>query len=92
MSRCKPSIGAATINAFVSGLTLAQLSNKSANGNSADKHNPFMRLLSPYRYLASTSGRYLSQSFFYPSAFFLARSIALSENFTIGVRAGPGFT
>src|SRR6267142_2351717 len=41
---------------------------------------------------ASTRGRYLSQSLFQPSAFFLARSIAVSENFTIGVRAGPGFT
>ena len=60
MSRCKPSIGAATINAFEPGLTLAQLSNKSATAtvekHSADKHNPFMRLLSPYRYLLPPAG------------------------------------
>lgn len=50
-------------------------------------HVAFTRFLS-----ASTIGRYLSQSFFQPSAFFLACSIAASETFMIGVRAGPGFT
>ena len=41
---------------------------------------------------ASTAGRYFAHSVFQPSAFFLACSMAVSENLTIGVRAGPGFT